>query len=150
MQPRDRISPRPFAHPVTVGCALIAYAAAALGCPLPVASGPSSSQPFPCQQHACGCRSAEACWKHCCCFSAEEKLAWARTQQVEPPPYAEQPADLGWRTVRQRDRDEQEQACGQACCQTKRDAKHSRRPGERSGSGLGVNCPRCHGHSTLW
>lgn len=41
--------------------------------------------PFPCQSHACGCRSAAACWADCCCFTREQKLAWARANGVTPP-----------------------------------------------------------------
>jgi hypothetical protein len=41
--------------------------------------------PFPCQSHACGCRSAAACWADCCCFTPEQKLAWARANGVTPP-----------------------------------------------------------------
>ena len=43
------------------------------------------SEPFPCQHRACGCRSASQCWKRCCCFSAAQKLAWARINQVRLP-----------------------------------------------------------------
>jgi len=59
--------------------------------PLPVS--PSStiekdqSAAFPCQNRPCGCRSAEQCWKGCCCFSNREKLAWAKANHVTPPAY---------------------------------------------------------------
>jgi hypothetical protein len=43
------------------------------------------SQPFPCMDSPCGCRSAEQCWRHCCCHSLAERLAWARQNQVQPP-----------------------------------------------------------------
>jgi hypothetical protein len=46
------------------------------------------SQPFPCQHCACGCKSAEQCWKNCCCFSPTEKAAWAKKNGVTPPSYA--------------------------------------------------------------
>lgn len=59
--------------------------------PLPVASRSSiekdQSTPFPCQNRPCGCRSAEACWKSCCCFTNREKLAWAKANRVVPPTY---------------------------------------------------------------
>lgn len=45
------------------------------------------SSPFPCQHRACGCKSAEQCWKKCCCFSNSQKLAWAEANQVAAPSY---------------------------------------------------------------
>lgn len=48
-----------------------------------------ASRPFPCQNRPCGCMTAEACWKQCCCFSKREKLEWARRNGVAPPPEAE-------------------------------------------------------------
>lgn len=59
--------------------------------PLPVGiRGPvekDQSAAYPCQNRPCGCRSAEACWKSCCCFSNREKLAWAEANSVVPPTY---------------------------------------------------------------
>ena len=40
------------------------------------------SQPFPCQNRPCGCRSAEQCWKKCCCFNNSQKIAWAKANKV--------------------------------------------------------------------
>ena len=71
--------------------ALLNYLALAVGLPLPscsyAAMGPDagSSTPHPCSDHRCGCRSAEQCWKDCCCFSPAEKLAWARRRGITPP-----------------------------------------------------------------
>jgi hypothetical protein len=55
--------------------------------PVPVASMPEKdrSQPFPCQDHPCGCRNAEQCWRSCCCFTRSQKLAWARKRGITPP-----------------------------------------------------------------
>ncbi|WP_339729563.1 hypothetical protein [uncultured Gimesia sp.] len=59
--------------------------------PLPVGSRSSiekdQSVAYPCQNRPCGCRSAEACWKGCCCFTNREKLAWAEANGVLPPTY---------------------------------------------------------------
>jgi hypothetical protein len=41
------------------------------------------TQPFPCQDRPCGCRTAEQCKKKCCCFSHEQKLAWAERHGVD-------------------------------------------------------------------
>ncbi|WP_437223390.1 hypothetical protein SH661x_003198 [Planctomicrobium sp. SH661] len=43
------------------------------------------SEPFPCADRPCGCRSAQQCWKKCCCFTHEQKLAWARKNRVKVP-----------------------------------------------------------------
>lgn len=59
--------------------------------PLPMfdaASGAKErSQPFPCQNRPCGCRSAEQCWKKCCCFTNAQKVAWAKSQGLTPPAF---------------------------------------------------------------
>src|SRR5712692_2979129 len=83
------------------GLAIVAYLVAAVGLPLPALGDKDhNSQPYPCQDHPCGCSSAEQCWQHCCCFSPEERWAWARTNHVEPPSYAERPTAEGWCTTR--------------------------------------------------
>lgn len=73
------------------GLALLSYSLTGLGIPLPATNIKDHSIHFPCEDHACGCQSAEQCWQHCCCFSAEERWAWARSHHVEPPAYAERP-----------------------------------------------------------
>lgn len=40
------------------------------------------SVPFPCMDKPCGCRSAEQCYKSCCCSSKAERIAWAKEHQV--------------------------------------------------------------------
>ena len=61
--------------------------------PLPIAPLPQNSQekdssePFPCQNRPCGCRSAEQCWKKCCCFDNDQKIAWAKANNVKVPGY---------------------------------------------------------------
>ena len=72
-------------------CILLSVCALLL--PLPVAflrttgSEKDLSQPFPCQNRPCGCQSAEQCWKKCCCFTNEQKVAWAKTNNVKLPAY---------------------------------------------------------------
>ncbi len=69
-------------------------------------------QPYPCQQNACGCSSAEQCWKSCCCYNDQQKLAWAKKHGVKPPEWfvAKAPpvekASLG-RAVRQKRKNSQ-------------------------------------------
>lgn len=65
--------------------ALLGQLIALVGLPLPNASAKDLTSPFPCQHRACGCMSAADCWKSCCCFSAAERVGWAREHGVEPP-----------------------------------------------------------------
>lgn len=77
--------PRLFARRsrrLIAAAAALAYLASVLGFPLPVPAARDVSTPFPCQDHHCGCASAEQCWHNCCCFSAEERLAWAQKHNV--------------------------------------------------------------------
>src|SRR5262249_15950818 len=97
---------------------VLAQVGATIGFPLPPAhSAKDQSQPFPCQDHLCGCHNAEECWRDCCCYSPEEKLAWARAHGVEPPAYAAKP-NGGWHTARMRDRDADSCCCNdsQSAC----------------------------------
>lgn len=53
-----------------------------------------SSVPYPCQNHYCGCLTAEACWAGpCCCFTMREKVAWATERGIKPPDDALRLAD---------------------------------------------------------
>jgi hypothetical protein len=60
-------------------------------CPLPVGSRSGGERdhsiPFPCEHRSCGCRSAEQCWRSCCCFTNSEKLAWARSNGIAAPDF---------------------------------------------------------------
>lgn len=70
-----------------VAVAVLAYVAAAVGVPLPTGGGKDRSVPFPCMDRPCGCRDAAGCKEHCCCFTSEQKLAWAAEHQVDPEPF---------------------------------------------------------------
>jgi hypothetical protein len=156
---------------------LISYLATATGLPLPILPDKDRSQPFPCQNHACGCQSAQDCWHHCCCFTPEEKRAWAREHGMEVPSYAEAGTPQGWNTVRLRDR-EQNQTKGQGNCascedrrtkvRTKCEQCACRHKGQsapasaqlpkqaqkgskiRVGLTVGLSALRCRGLSTQW
>jgi hypothetical protein len=141
--------------------ALVAYLVAALGFPLAVPAAKDRGQPFPCMNHACGCADAEQCWRHCCCFTPQEKLAWAKAHGITPPAYAERPAAQGWHTARLRDR-EQAETTTCACAQHRPDAKGccetASRPVEKSSTKastgsrwvVGVAALRCRGLTSLW
>lgn len=68
-----------------VAGALAAYLIAALGVPLPSFQAKDRSQPFPCMDRPCGCKSAAACWTSCCCTTSEERLHWAHEHGIQPP-----------------------------------------------------------------
>ncbi|MCR9116394.1 MAG: hypothetical protein NXI22_05510 [bacterium] len=77
---------------ITLVIVSLCAAHAPIPVPLGSATGKDLSRPFPCQNRPCGCRTAAQCWKKCCCFSDEEKLAWARQNGVTPPDFVVQNA----------------------------------------------------------
>ncbi|MBY0458648.1 MAG: hypothetical protein K2V38_15015 [Gemmataceae bacterium] len=88
--PRTRPLPRLRLRRVAAVAALVAQLFVAAGAPLPAFASPrthkKSGAPFPCQNHPCGCQTSEQGWAgDCCCFSLEEKLAWADAHGVTPP-----------------------------------------------------------------
>lgn len=68
-------------------CLLVALGVCLSCVPLPVGwlTAKDLSTPFPCQHRACGCRSADQCWKKCCCFTNTQKVAWANQHAVALP-----------------------------------------------------------------
>lgn len=86
MQARRRSPPDAFRRLAAVA-ALLAQLLAATGGPVFArpANKPGGT-PFPCQSHPCGCATSEQGWAgDCCCFTLEEKLAWADARGVSPP-----------------------------------------------------------------
>lgn len=84
----DRVIAR-CGRPIVIFLSLAIYGLAMTGVPALHSLPHRSSGPgFPCQDHACGCRTAEQCWRDCCCFSIAERVAWSRTHGVEPPQFA--------------------------------------------------------------
>lgn len=57
------------------------------GIPIPQRKSAANDAPFPCQDRPCGCATAEACWRQCCCFTDDEKLKWAVEHGVTPPEF---------------------------------------------------------------
>jgi hypothetical protein len=73
---------------LTVALGLMGFLVANTGLPVvrPLAQrGKDKSQPFLCQDRPCGCMSADECLRGCCCFSARERLAWAKANHVDAP-----------------------------------------------------------------
>ena len=68
---------------------MLIYATTAVGVPLPLVVGASKSgELFPCADCACGCATAEQCWRSCCFHTLAERIAWAHEHNVRPPDYA--------------------------------------------------------------
>lgn len=176
MRARRRLKPL-FKHACRLllcGLVLAGYLTAVVGLPLPIRPIKDSRRPFPCQSHSCGCLNAEQCWQHCCCYSHEEKVAWASAHDV-PPPAPE--VELGWRTPRQGEpeapvTDGSNSLCARPCCQTSgagcahesrdRDASSANEPAAEascagcstppadSGCIVGIQALQCRGLETLW
>lgn len=84
-------------RPLITWLAILGYALVALGLPLPLAAvdvaadpvarmilaAKDRSTPFPCMDKPCGCASAEACFRDCCCTTPAERLAWSRRHGLE-------------------------------------------------------------------
>jgi hypothetical protein len=106
---------RSLSRRVCAALTLVCYLATALNLPLPIpaATRKAGDEPYPCQDHACGCQSAAQCWAGCCCLTPEQRWAWASKHNIKPPDYAERPASASWSAPRLRDR---EQAKPWACC----------------------------------
>jgi hypothetical protein len=131
-----------LADKISVGLALMSFTVSAVGFPLPATRIKDPSAPFPCQDHACGCRSAEQCWRHCCCFTSAERWAWAKAHHIEPPAYAERPAD--------HDDDHVSSACA---CHTPRPHEHDNSQGKPPLSVrwvLGFSALQCGGLTSSW
>lgn len=124
---------------LTAAGALLAYLAATVGLPLPPSPiVKDGGKAFPCQGRACGCQTAEECWRHCCCTTPEERWVWAAEHHVQPPDYAERPVSDGWRTTPIREQASSE-TC--ACCR----GKSTPVPWGHTASAL-----RCRGLCTQW
>jgi hypothetical protein len=145
---------RCLARKLCAALTLLAYVTTAAGLPISQLPPKDRSQPFPCMDHACGCRSAEDCRRHCCCYSAEEKQAWARTHGLESPCCGEPQPARGWNNVRLRDQEAGKSKTSSGCaacreCETRSCAapQSGRAP---SGRTVSVCALRCGGPSTLW
>lgn len=86
---RQRIDVYALGRRLTGLCLLVGVCASFVPLPLaPLSEGAKDrSTPYPCQDHPCGCRSAEQCWKQCCCMTNAQKLVWSRKNGVTPPEY---------------------------------------------------------------
>jgi hypothetical protein len=101
--------------------ALLGQLSVTLGLPLPAAIASRAKrddQPFPCQGRPCGCLTAEECWRgDCCCFTLEEKLAWADAEGIEPPAHVRPLVESRKRARAERPASccAQKPCCGECC-----------------------------------
>lgn len=128
-----------------VGLCVVAHFFATIGLPVGVSSSMPSSvdeTPFPCRNHGCGCRSAEQCWRSCCCMSQSQKLAWARRQGVKPPDW--------WRGPVAGEIASKDSPRPRRCCAA-RSPSSNRSPAEsKSTVLLGFAAQKCQGAASLW
>src|SRR5579863_8725115 len=66
---------------------ILAFLVGTAGVPVVTRVDKDRSRPFPCQDNPCGCASADECWRHCCCHTNREKVAWAQEHGVTPPDF---------------------------------------------------------------
>ena len=65
----------------------VALAIATIGIPMQIPFAKEVGELFPCMSCGCGCVNAEVCWRDCCCYNTDQKLAWAREHNVQVPDY---------------------------------------------------------------
>jgi hypothetical protein len=170
--PRHHILWRSLRRRLCAGLTLVGYLLATLGLPLPGPAAPKNGERFPCENHSCGCQSAEQCWRSCCCHTAEERWAWARAHNVQPPAYAEKAKSNSWRQDPRRNTDEvkvepsasccKPDGTKKTCCQIQSADCHDRpvvneqatgtKPACKAGKSwiLGVAALKCQGLATYW
>jgi hypothetical protein len=117
----------PCAVRVIGGVLLALYGLMVSGLPIPMAS--ELAQQFvryPCEDSACGCASANQCWKSCCCNTLEEKVAWANENGVVIPDFVRQllPQASACCTVKK--------AMPKGCCRTAPASKNMKKKMRRS------------------
>jgi hypothetical protein len=125
----------------------LSYLFLALGISVPLPTGKSAGQPYPCMNHRCGCQSAEECWRNCCCMTLEERLIWARENHVIPPDYALAAAraqGIEWAAYWPRDSGQPDSNQAVSFQSSPEQAVCQEQSGSDSDCGSAVcDCPRC-------
>lgn len=142
-----------------VGIAILTFLIDALGVPLPLPPSSKPGPPFPCQNRPCGCASAEECWRHCCCFTPEQRIAWAREHNVAVPDYAQKASEGGWSDRPRRVQEADPPPAATCCCCCKEEHAPSAAPASKGSSPLketarrwqsGMASRACKGENGLW
>jgi hypothetical protein len=156
---------------------LAAYAVTAAGVPISLGTRARANRElFPCMASSCGCRTADQCWRSCCCHSLAERLAWAYHRGIQPPrfvlAYARRAGfDLAWLAESSRRGRASDKCCASTksdvpttCCQTEDaaisttssgtccDIEQNRQTAAAAGPALIVawRALACRGHSMTW
>ena len=136
---------RDHRQPLVAAPVMFALLVASLGVPVFIEPQRDTSQPYPCMHHRCGCGSAEACWRGCCCMTTAQKLAWAKEHGVTPPEYAIARAEL------QKVDEPGRSAAGGSCCQHGGCEATSETTADlHVGLVLTEDLRRCNGLASLW
>lgn len=88
----------------------------------PADKGKDAAVPFPCQNRPCGCKTADQCWKKCCCFTNAQKVAWANSHGVKVPSYVVQAAQT----------ESDKKPLAKACCQREQGCGDATKPAKQS------------------
>lgn len=64
--------------------------ASSLGIPTIEWKSLTTGAAYPCQFHNCGCKDASTLWRNCCCYTLEQKVAWARSRGIKVPNHVQQ------------------------------------------------------------
>lgn len=124
-----------------VWVAMVAYCASAIGLaiPMPATAQKVSGEAFPCQHHHCGCHSAEQCRRSCCCFSPEQKLAWARANGVAEQAVLDDDPKVA-----------STKSSGKSCCQKGGHSASKHSEEDATPWVHLISAAKCQGLATLW
>lgn len=140
----NQVSALRLPRQLTAVLLLLSIVVETLPLPLPsvsVAFDKDRSQPFPCQNRPCACRSAAQCRRKCCCFTPAQKFVWESQHELQDfkPTDAVPPAEK--RTSKPRVN----------CCSKKRPAeshsvaKSAKSPAKRPQVVIGIVAKKCGG-----
>jgi hypothetical protein len=85
LRPRTRTLWRARLRAAIGGCCALSLLLSTCGVTVSPPKRVASATPFPCQGHACGCRTAEQCRRSCCCFTAAQRSTWYRQHNLAVP-----------------------------------------------------------------
>lgn len=72
----------------------LTFLASSIGMPVPEFSE-KAAEDYPCRDHACGCRTAEMCRTHCCCFKPKPITSCCKSKKTPLKCAVPQPRNEG-------------------------------------------------------
>jgi hypothetical protein len=160
MHSRPRSFRRCFPRKLCSLFVLAGICASTLPLPVPPSTGKDRSEQFPCQNRPCGCRSAQQCWKKCCCFTNAEKLAWAKANRVTAPKFvhvaAANDAEMAATRPSCCSRESKASCCQLSSGEFRTESTQSSTPVENATGPqktdyvMGVFAEQCRGESSFW